>query len=251
MAWKKFVFWGVMGLLIWLIMVIALMPASFALRLAQPAAPGLVVRHASGTIWNGSAGSIQFNKLLLPNVQWQISPWRLFTGAVQTDLKFGNDNSMQGQLRLVARSNSQRLENIDLTIPAQQLNPALPLPGAQLHGLFRFDGASIEFQDKRLKAIDGRLQWRDARVQTPLGQPPLGSYALQFATDTAGTITGEISDLEGVLDLQGSVQYQAPNLTLNASSRADLPEQLDRFFRAVARREGHRYLITFQRQVNL
>ncbi|QGX39561.1 type II secretion system protein N [Permianibacter aggregans] len=251
MQWKKVLVWGLLAFVVWLVMVVALMPASFALRLAGQAAPSLIVRHASGTIWNGSAASVQLNQLLLPNVQWQLSPWRLFTGTVQTDLQFGGDNTLQGQLRVVASTSAQRLENIDLTIPAQQLNALLPLPGAQLHGLFRFDGPRIAFEDKQLKALEGRLQWRDARVQTPLGQPPLGSYALQFRTDENGTIFGDISDLEGVLDLQGTMQYQAPNLSISATSRADLPEQLDRFFRAVAKREGNRYQISFQRQMQL
>lgn len=251
MQLKKMMLWSVLALILFLLMLLATMPARVVTRVLPSQVPGLAFASASGTIWRGSTSAVYWQDLVIPEVSWQLSPWHLLTGAVNTDLQFGQGQSIQGQLTLHARATEQQLKRVDIMLPANELRNLSPMPGVQLHGTFRLDAETITLADNQLKAITGRLQWRDAKVQTPLGQPPLGSYAVQLQTDEQGTITGEINDLEGVLDLQGQLRYSAPTFSINATCRTDLPEQLDRFFRAVARRDGNRYQITWQQAIKL
>ena len=61
------------------------------LGLAKPHFPKqLEVGQAVGTVWQGQLMQVRFDGEQLNNVRWDIAGWALFTGNLNTNIKFGN-----------------------------------------------------------------------------------------------------------------------------------------------------------------
>ena len=249
MSTKQKIVCGVVAFFIFILMLLATAPASLLERTARAKIPGLMISGSSGTVWQGRAQQLNVGWLQLSDIEWRISPWALLIGKLKTDLQFGGTQEFRGSLNLSARVSEQQLTHVDLKIPASRVQAFINMPGVQLSGDFYLQADEIVLSDQQLRRVIGRLQWNGAMVQTPLGQPPLGSYAVDMRTEESGAIVGDIKDLEGVLDLRGQLHYAHPMASISATTRADLPEQLDRFFRAVGRKEGDRYLVSWQQEI--
>ena len=80
-----------------------------------------------------------------------------------------------------------------------------------------------------------------------IGAGALGGYAISLGSDGEGGVNGDITDIDGVLDLRGRIQLSLRQLEFDGSVRSDLPEELDRFFRVVGRAENERYMLHWQK----
>jgi general secretion pathway protein N len=249
MSLKHKILWSLAALLGFLVMLIATAPASLLPRIGQKFVPGLVVSGESGSLWQGRAQQLNFGWLQLTDLEWQLSPWALVLGRLDADIAFGGQSDFRGRLSLRASREAQQFDGVDLRIPAERVQAFVKTPGLQLQGEFLAELDSLRLENALPTAVEGRLQWHRAVIKTPLGQPPLGSYAVHLHTAEDGRIVGTLNDLEGVLDLKGELSYRAPQLTLEANTRSDLPEQLDRFFRAVGRPENGRYVLQWQQNL--
>ncbi len=67
----------ILGVVIYLGFIIALFPASVAVKLA-PLPNNISVSGVSGTIWSGKIETLSIQRRQLELVQWQLSPWGLF-----------------------------------------------------------------------------------------------------------------------------------------------------------------------------
>lgn len=88
---KKIITLSAVFLISFIVFCIIKLPAAIALDLAKPHFPKqLEVGQAVGTVWQGQLMQVRFDGEQLNNVRWDIAGWALFTGNLNTNIKFGN-----------------------------------------------------------------------------------------------------------------------------------------------------------------
>lgn len=245
---KTKLLWGVGLVVAFLLMLLVTAPATLVTRTVSGLAP-VSFSGVSGSLWRGEALRLHAGSLVLENFRWQLSPWRLFLGQAAVQFELGDGVSQRGSGTVVAGLGGDiSVQELSLQAPAQLLQPFVTLPGIQFDGNLQLDIADAALSGARVERMQGRLVWLQAQVRTPLGQPRLGAYAVDLGSDGEGGMTGDITDIDGVLGLTGRLRASPQGLELDGSVRSDLPEELDRFFRVIGRPEGDRYAIRWQQQ---
>ena len=169
------------GILIYLVFLIAYMPASQVIgRIQIPA--NIALGPVSGTLWNGTAKSVEVNGLLINELDWQLSFLPLLWGSVSLDLDAGNDRqsdeiSFRGEIT-TNWSSFTRFDSDDFIIylPTDQVlaNVQLPLP-VKAGGRFRVIINELEF-NQRCQTLEANGEWLNAQVAGTQGSIQLGSF---------------------------------------------------------------------------
>ena len=244
---KRKLLWAVGLLLTFVVMLLATAPATVLTRTASRFVPALAFAGVEGSVWRGEAARLRFGAGEVENLHWQLSPWRLLLGQAAVHFEFGAGSAQQGSGDLLASfAGSITASDIAVQLPAQALQPLVKLPGVGFDGELQLNVADLAYADGRIERLQGRLIWQQAQVRTPLGQPRLGAYAVDLGGDGEGGVNGDITDIDGVLGLNGRFHVNQNGLELDGSVRSDLPEELDRFFRVIGRPDGDRYSIRWQ-----
>jgi hypothetical protein len=109
------------------------------------------------------------------------------------------------------------------------------LPGvpADLDGRVRLALEAFALRDRVVTALQGLVEVRDVQQRTSDGRLALGSYELRFdgSPGASGNIVGQLKDLGGPLDVQGTLALTpAPGYLLNGTVavRPDAPPGLAR-----------------------
>lgn len=246
---KRKLLWSVGLVLAFVLMLLVTAPATLLTRTASRVVPALGFSGVQGSVWHGEAKLLRFGDAQLQDLHWQLSPWRLLLGQAAVNFEFGVGSAQQGSGTVLAGlSGAITASNISLHLPAQALQPFVRLPGVGFAGELQLELAELAYASGRVERLQGRLLWQQAQVRTPLGQPRLGAYAVDLGGDGEGGVNGDITDIDGVLGLSGRFHVNQSALALEGSVRADLPEELDRFFRVIGRLDGDRYNIRWQRE---
>lgn len=92
----------------------------------------LKIEGATGTLWQGSAKNIRWQRQNLGELQWQLQPAQLLTGSVEAQVRFGRGSDMQVKGRgLVGYSlTGAYAKNVIASVPVEQvmeMAPALPV----------------------------------------------------------------------------------------------------------------------------
>ena len=88
---KKIITLSAVFLISFIVFCIIKLPASIALDIAKPYFPKqLEVGQTVGTVWQGQMMQVRFDGEQLNNVRWDIAGWKLFTGKLNANIKFGN-----------------------------------------------------------------------------------------------------------------------------------------------------------------
>lgn len=244
---KRKLLWAVGLVLTFVLMLLVTAPATLLTRTASQFVPALAFSGVQGSFWRGEAALLRFGDSTIEQLQWQLSPWRLLLGQAAVRFEFGAGTAQQGSGALLASfSGAISASDVSLQLPAQALQPLVRMPGVGFAGDLQLQLADLAYADGRIERLQGRLIWLQAQVRTPLGQPRLGAYAVDLGGDGEGGINGDITDIDGVLGLNGRFHVTPNGLELEGSVRSDLPEELDRFFRVIGRPEGDRYSIRWQ-----
>lgn len=82
-----------LGVLIYLIFMVALFPASVALKLA-PLPAQIRVAGISGTIWDGQVATLVVQRRQFEQLHWDLDLWRLLQGKLAADITLGNRGSV-------------------------------------------------------------------------------------------------------------------------------------------------------------
>lgn len=244
---KRKLLWTFGLLLAFVVMLLVTAPATVLTRTATTLVPALGFSGVSGSLWHGEVAQLRYRTLAVRQLRWQLSPWRLLLGQAAVQLNFGSEGEATGSAAVHAGVTGQlTVTDLAVRLPASALQPLISVPGVGLAGELQLDVPDLAYTGGQVERLQGRLLWLQAMVRTPLGQPALGSYAVDLGSDGEGGIVGELSDIDGVLGLSGRVQVSTTALSLDGSVRADLPEELDRFFRVIGRPDGDRYQIQWQ-----
>lgn len=189
--------------LYFLYLVVAQVPASWAVWAVHRATPDVRLTGISGTLWEGRAagGTALLGGQFVPleNLRWQVNPWALLTlnacALVEVDI--------MGQ---PASGNVCGAPDKVITARDVQISAPMALIGdwaqLQLGGL-----ASLQLQDLRLKGqlvetLQGNFSWRDARWSNGDRWFGLGAYAARLSANEQGGVHAEIFELDGPFKVQ-------------------------------------------------
>lgn len=168
---------------------------------------GVALFDIKGTVWEGRAAMVRTDTLQLDNLHWDLHPWALLWGKLEAAVNF--DLQAAPAHMIIARSitGAWYLTEAAMELPAQQLEPLLRMPGAELGGNLRMVFPSFIVRNGRVTAVEGSVTWHKASLRKPLAVE-LGSFELVLETGTEG-VTGKLLDQGGAVQAQGVFKLQA------------------------------------------
>ena len=183
---KQTIKWALLGLIAYLIFLVAKMPASIVLSLVN-LPQNIAIGGVQGTIWDGSASSVVANNIAVENVKWQTSFFALFGGRIALDVKAGNPRtagkvSFSGPVSISMFDLANiRASNFTLYLPANMVIAQVPLPmPVDADGRFRVRIEELNYPG-HCDELVGEGQWLNARLDG-LAQPLLlGNFDAQLS----------------------------------------------------------------------
>jgi general secretion pathway protein N len=185
-----------LALLAFAVMLIVKLPASWVVARLPP---NVQCTPVSGTLWNGSCGSLMANGVQVGRLNWKLRPMKLFSGkfAAFVDVQ-RTDAFVRGELESSFDQSEVTLRDVDAALPidpsiARQFPPNLRGRGTAKLQMLQMEKGIIT-------AVRGRVEGRDL-VQ----QYPIGSFAVTFPGNE-GEPVGQIESLGGPLDVEGTLK---------------------------------------------
>jgi len=172
------------GAAIYLMFLVALLPADIALRFA-PLPSSVSVSGASGTIWFGSIESITYGKRQLEQVTWQLSPWELLLGKAKLDLVIGNrDSAVNGKGKLMITMSGIDVQDLRFEAPSRFLigNARLPFR-TKVAGNISLFVDHLEHGMPWCEQLQGKIFLDGVSVNNQFGDYPLGDIELGLSCD--------------------------------------------------------------------
>ena len=213
------------ALLLFLIFLVALLPASVALDRFSP--PGVRFAGVSGTIWSGSVAQISSGNLVLGQLQWSNGSLAALIGRPAWDIELDRpDGFVRGRIAM-RRGGTLILQDVDAVSSLDSLGRLLPLYGTQGGVTAHVDRLRVE--DGRIVLIKGRAVLD--RIKTnALKSGDLGSLELIFSGDDSGPRTGQVTATNGPLLLRDGQIRIGPDgsyeIDGRVSSTPDAPSEI-------------------------
>jgi hypothetical protein len=194
---------------------------------------GVACAEPTGTVWRGACASFEARGFRAGAVRWSLQPLRLLTGRAAATLRLASPGTtLEGEFALGLFGGALEGRNVRGDI---ELRPGGLLPGipADLDGRVRLALDAFALRDRTVTALQGLVEVRELQQRTSEGRLALGSYELRFdgAPGASGNIVGQLKDLGGPLDVQGTLALTpAPGYLLDGTVavRPDAPPGLAR-----------------------
>ena len=205
-----------LGLLSFIIALLATAPMS-VLAPFIPANSPVQLSEVSGTLWNGHAKTVHYQKIALGKLHWKIHPLAIFTGRLSATVSIdGKDIQLDTRLDL-RWDQSIELRQTQAQIETHFLQHFKQIP-VSLGGVIKANMSSIlikeiPIQDKQLPLMSGQVDW----LQGEALSLPLGSYALtlsvindqQHVEIKSKNSENILVNLKGKIELDQQGNYQA------------------------------------------
>ena len=206
---KKILGWTLVLVVTYLCALLVLMPTRFAFNQLAPKI-GLQLdrswtfQSASGRLLNGELQGLKYQDKMLGRVSWQLDFPQLLVGDVTLHWSIHTQNgSLNGDVTLEP-SGVITLTDVQGDVPAAEMLHLFPYALVQVSGMISADIAAIQIEKNRMKAIDGRLLWRQAEIRYA-DTFPLGDVLVEFSTQREdGRIEANITNREGIFIVNSS-----------------------------------------------
>lgn len=171
------------------------LPVSWVLQHA-PNVRGLDIQGAQGTVWQGQASNLHWQRQNLGEVSWDFQWSALLTGKAEFAIRFGRGSDMQVRGRGVVGYGlfgDVYAKSMVASIPASKVVELarLPVP-VGVDGQLELNIHHATYSAPWCKTGDGTLVWNASGVQSPLGNLSLGSVVADLScNDSVLTATGE------------------------------------------------------------
>lgn len=193
---------AVLALLLLAAALLWMLPAEVALRLAGDRLQPLALEGVSGSAWNGRALEARWLGQPLGPLRWRLSPLPLLGGALVADLRLEGGRGAEGQAHLRTEGDHAHLSEVQLSLPAHLLEPALDVPALSLRGHVHLEIEHAHLLGGVPQSLAGEAVWKDAAV-AGAAAAELGDLVLRFAPAAAGGVAGTLQDLGGPLAAEG------------------------------------------------
>ncbi|WP_088213092.1 type II secretion system protein N [Shewanella sp. Shew256] len=196
----------IIGVLVYLVFLLALFPASVAVRLA-PLPANVGISGVSGSIWSGSIETLNLQQRQLEQVRWELSPWALFLGKVKLDFQVGSRATPVSAKGLITWSmGGISAQGLRFEAPDSFLigNAKLPFR-TEINGEVSLLVETLEQGKPWCEQLSGKLFLNQTNVKNQFGNYPLGNIELglscvegkaQLATDESKNQLGIIGTLQ-------------------------------------------------------
>jgi len=229
------------GLIIFTLIMVATFPARVAYTLFAPAEVQL--SGIAGSIWNGTATEGVAGGAYVRNIAWNLKPASILsgrlvyatssnplTGTIDCDVSFSADGTLT-------------LSGLSGNVPLDLVHPAFQQSGIRGDLLLEFE--TLVIRHGMPVAAAGSLTIID--LYSPiLSASRLGDFRADFQTSTE-SITASVGDLNGVLDVSGSITVNPDRsftftglVAATASTPASVADQL-RFLGSANNRGQHEF----------
>lgn len=224
----------IIGVCIYLVFLIALLPASFVVMIA-PIPNGVNLSGISGSIWSGNIESVTVQKRQLEQVSWQLSPWALFLGQAKVDLVIGNRGSAVNGKGLVRLSMSGiDAEGLRFEAPSSFLlgNNRLPFR-TKIGGSISLFVDTLEQGTPWCEQLHGKLFLNRVNVKNQFGNYPLGDIELGLSC-VDGNVKVKSDETMNQLGFAGTVVLQAEKVVQVSAKIKETPSQPEDLKKALA-----------------
>ncbi|EDP58861.1 type II secretion system protein N [Vibrio sp. AND4] len=157
---------------------------------------GLDIQDAQGTVWQGSASNVRWQRQNLGEVKWDFQLSGLFTGKAEFAVRFGRGSDMEVRGRgLVGYSlvSGPYAENLVASIPAKKVmeQGQLPVP-IGVDGQLELNIRHATYAAPWCKTGQGTLVWSASSIQSPIGSLELGPVIADLSCqDSVLSASGE------------------------------------------------------------
>lgn len=196
---KRLIAAGVLALLLGLLI---LFPARVAYQWFAP--PELQLSGITGTLWRGEAVEGTADGFYLGHLKWRFKPLSLLAGKAAFLLTADPVSGFIETGVAVGLGGNVSFSALDAALPIATFNGILPLRG--IDGSITLQFESVVLADGMPVEADGTLVLSNLIVRDLSGSP-LGEYRAVFQTGDNG-IGGQVEDVSGVVDIDGTIQLQ-------------------------------------------
>lgn len=218
---KKVALYSLLLMAVFVSSVIVHLPAKFVVE-NLPKIRGLSISGVDGTLWQGSAKQVIWQKYNLGEVNWTFEASKLFIGKAQLNVRFGRN----GELGLTGRGligysmSGPYAENLIASIPAEKVvdMASIPAPIA-VDGQLDLVVKSYQYGSPWCESAQANLVWNQSRVSSPFGNLELG------------TIISNISCVDNQLSAKGNQQNSQVSGEFVASMQPNRTYDVDAWFK--------------------
>ena len=204
MTRSRLVLYCAVGVLAYLVALVATFPASWLSRALERASQEkLLVRAPAGTLWSGRARIYARERsgppLELGELRWKAAWSSLFAGKLATDVAFGG---AQRTIHLELSPFGVTVQGLDVALPARVLSTFVPgLEAVGPEGVLRLRSDSLRVEDDSILGL-AEIEWRQVRFSRTPGLD-LGSHVARLRGG-GSKVDIDLGTLEGPLRLSGS-----------------------------------------------
>lgn len=201
------------GILSFFVFALAQVPAEAVARWFAP--DTFKLNGVSGTLWEGTAASIQSGRMRLGATAWNMSPLALLLGQLSGDVESQlSDGTLHGSVSF-GLSGDISCTGCSYSGSVAGLQPLIPALRT-LSGNLQLEIATLEIKDKWPRRAVGSVKL----ANVPLGAPgqratfgPAASFEATVSADPvpeAGVIEATVQDAGGPLQLAGRIVLKPP-----------------------------------------
>ena len=201
----------VLGVIIYLVFMVALFPAKVAVSLA-PLPKFVKLSGVSGSIWNASIATVSLPQRSIEQVKLSINPLALLTGQLEADVTIGTKSTpVAGKGKLSVSSDGVKVTDLSLDAP-----DSFVLGNARLPFKTKIDGeiSLVVVLGKQGKpwcsAMAGKLFLNQTQVTNQFGNYPLGNIELGLSC-LDGKVQIRTDEKRNDLGLNGEILLDAGN----------------------------------------
>lgn len=229
---KKWLIWCLLGVLAYLCLLVAYLPAAQVIALVT-LPKHVKVQGVSGTLWQGKAQVIQYQGINLEQVKWQTAFLPLLWAETHVHLEAGNSRESQSlsvdtqlQLSLVDTKAFEAYQ-LQAYVPANILASRLPLPmPVQAGGRVKVDIQELVYA-QGCQQLDGQVNWLNAQVNLPQQAVDLGQFKADVKCQNQGLLLTIQEPNKLGLDITATLSPQGP---FSAQGRFKLDDDLPAAF---------------------
>ena len=195
--------------LVSVISIVAHVPAAFVLRQVTLPAP-LQIEGISGTVWQGKAQSVSWQRQSLGEVRWSLSGWKLLMARLEATVRFGrgSDLGINGKGVLGYGFGGAYARDLVTSMAAENAlrYAQVPLPiGVSGQLVLTID--DWRYQAPYCSRGEGELAWGQAGAQTPLGDLDLGPVVATIRCENSSlSVAGQQSSAQVSSEFSAELQ---------------------------------------------
>ena len=202
----------ILGVAIYLVFMVALFPASIAVKLA-PLPSNISLTGVSGSIWSGKVETLNIQGRQVEQAQWTLSPWSLFLGEAKLDFVIGNRASAVNGKGLVTVSMSGiDVKGLRFEAPSSFLLGKARLPfRTVINGDVSLFVDTLQQGAPWCEQLNGKVFLNHVQVKNQFGNYPLGDIELGLSCED-GNIKVRSDEEMNKLGLDGTVLVKADKM---------------------------------------